>query len=158
SPGENRAVPSGKREHDLCGRRDPTRDRLARAPPMGVAPPTGALTVHPHALCPMCSRGAPMSSATPVTGPCAAPPPPSGGTAYAQLARLIRQSGPMRRRPGYYSWKITATALLLLAGWAAFVLVGDSWWTLAAAVFLGVMFAQMRFLGHDAGHKQISGS
>jgi fatty acid desaturase len=29
---------------------------------------------------------------------------------------------------------------------------------LAVAVFLAVMFAQMGFLGHDAGHKQISGS
>jgi fatty acid desaturase len=84
--------------------------------------------------------------------------PPPRGSDYAQLGRLIRQAGLMRRRPGYYSWKITATALLLAAGWAGFVLVGDSWWTVAVAVFLAVMFAQMGFLGHDAGHKQISGS
>jgi fatty acid desaturase len=99
-----------------------------------------------------------MSTASPVTGSCAVPEPPPRGSDYAALSRLIRQSGLMRRRPGYYSWKISATAVLLAAGWAAFVVVGDSWWTLAAAVFLGVMFAQMGFLGHDAGHKQISGS
>ena len=83
---------------------------------------------------------------------------PPRGSEYAQLSRLIRQAGLLRRRPGYYGWKIAATALLLAAGWAGFVLVGDSWWTVAVAVFLAVMFAQMGFLGHDAGHKQISGS
>ena len=46
----------------------------------------------------------------------------------------------------------------LAAGWAVFVLVGDSWWQLAVAVFLAVMFTQAGFLGHDAGHRQISGS
>ena len=38
------------------------------------------------------------------------------------------------------------------------MLVGDSWWQLAVAVFLAVMFTQIGFLGHDAGHRQISGS
>ena len=46
----------------------------------------------------------------------------------------------------------------MAAGWAAFVLVGNSWWTLAVAAFLAVMFTQAGFLGHDAGHRQISGS
>ena len=35
------------------------------------------------------------------------------------------------------------TATLLAAGWAAFVLVGDSWWQLAVAAFLAVMFTQV---------------
>jgi fatty acid desaturase len=64
----------------------------------------------------------------------------------------------LERRPGRYVWKITVTAVLLAAGWALFVLVGDSWWQLAVAVFLAVMFTQAGFLGHDAGHRQISGS
>jgi fatty acid desaturase len=46
----------------------------------------------------------------------------------------------------------------MAAGWAAFVLVGNSWWVLAVAVFLAVMFTQVGFLGHDAGHRQIFGS
>src|SRR5260370_3571750 len=49
-------------------------------------------------------------------------------------------------------------AALLAAGWAGFVLVGGSWWQLAVAAFLAVMFTQAGFLGHDAGHRQISGS
>ena len=47
------------------------------------------------------------------------------------------------------------TVLLLAAGWAVFVVVGDSWWQLAVAAFLAVMFTQVGFLGHDAGHRQI---
>ncbi|MGE5291697.1 MAG: hypothetical protein ACM3ML_31760, partial [Micromonosporaceae bacterium] len=36
--------------------------------------------------------------------------------------------GVQRRGRGYYVWKIAVTAVALAAGWAAFVLVGDSWW------------------------------
>ena len=39
-----------------------------------------------------------------------------------------------------------------------FFLLGRSWWQLLVAVFLGVMFTQTGFIGHDAGHRQISGS
>ena len=38
------------------------------------------------------------------------------------------------------------------------MLLGNSWWQLALAVFLAVMFTQVGFLGHDAGHRQISAS
>jgi hypothetical protein len=34
----------------------------------------------------------------------------------------------------------------------------DSWWQLAVAAFLAVMFTQVGFLGHGAGHRQIFGS
>lgn len=61
----------------------------------------------------------------------------------------------MRRRPVYYTVKIAVTSLLFVAGWIAFALIGESWWQLVTAVFLGVAFTQVAFLGHDAGHKQI---
>jgi fatty acid desaturase len=48
--------------------------------------------------------------------------------------------------------------LLLAAGWTAFTLLGRSWWRMLAAIFLGIMFTQTGFIGHDAGHRQISGS
>ncbi len=84
--------------------------------------------------------------------------PPVPGSDYAELSRQVRQAGLLERRPGYYVARITITALLLAAGWVVFVLVGNSWWQLAVAVFLAVMFTQFGFLGHDAGHRQISGS
>ena len=80
------------------------------------------------------------------------------GSDYAQLSRSVRAAGLLRRRPGYYSVKIGVNLLLLAAGWAAFFLLGRSWWQLLVAVFLAVMFTQTGFIGHDAGHRQISGS
>src|SRR5215469_14026057 len=80
------------------------------------------------------------------------------GTAYARLSRQVRQAGLLERRTGHYAWRITITAGLFLGGWAALLLVGDSWWQLAVAAYLAVMFTQLGFLGHDAGHRQISGS
>ncbi|HET7015517.1 MAG TPA: acyl-CoA desaturase [Streptosporangiaceae bacterium] len=80
------------------------------------------------------------------------------GTDYSELSRLIRGAGLLRRRPVYYSVKISANLLFYLGGWAVFFLLGRSWWQLLVAVFLGCMFAQCGFLGHDAGHRQITGS
>ena len=85
-------------------------------------------------------------------------PAPRRGSEYAELSRQIRQAGLLQRRPWYYLWKVTVTAVTLAAGWAAFVLVGDSWWQLAVGAFLAVVFTQVGFLGHDAGHRQIFGS
>jgi fatty acid desaturase len=81
-----------------------------------------------------------------------------GGSDYARLSRAVRQAGLMDRRTGNYAWRIAVTVFLLAAGWAAFVLVGNSWWQLVMAVFLAVMFTQIGFLGHDAGHRQICAS
>jgi fatty acid desaturase len=77
------------------------------------------------------------------------------GSEYAVLSRQIRQAGLLARRPRYYGWKIALTGAALAAGWTAFVLIGDSWWQLAVAVVLAVVFGQIGFLGHDAGHRQI---
>ena len=65
------------------------------------------------------------------------------GSEYAQLSRQIKEAGLLEQRPRYYIWKITLTAAALAAGWAAFVLVGDSWWQLAVAAFLAVVFTQI---------------
>jgi fatty acid desaturase len=44
---------------------------------------------------------------------------------------------------------------LFVAGWAGFGLLGRSWYQLLIAAFLAVVFTQVAFLGHDAGHRQI---
>jgi len=102
------------------------------------------------------------------TAPATPPVPPSPasaaaseaqrGSEYAQLSRQIKHAGLLERRPRHYIWKIAIIAALLAAGWTAFVLVGNSWWQLAVAAFLAVLFTQVGFLGHDAGHRQIFGS
>jgi fatty acid desaturase len=81
-----------------------------------------------------------------------------GGSEYAELSRRVRDAGLLDRCTRYYTWKIIVTVGALAGGWAAFVSVGGSWWTLAVAAFLAVLFTQVGFLGHDAGHRQIFGS
>jgi fatty acid desaturase len=80
------------------------------------------------------------------------------GSDYAALSRRVREAGLLDRRPRYYAWKISLTVAALVLGWAAFAVIGDSWWQLADAVFLAAAFAQLGFLGHDAGHSQVFGS
>jgi fatty acid desaturase len=77
------------------------------------------------------------------------------GSDYATLLKAMRRTKLLDRRPGYYAMKITINAVLMAAGWTAFVLIGNSWWQLATAVYLAVIFTQTGFLGHDAGHSQI---
>jgi fatty acid desaturase len=86
------------------------------------------------------------------------PPGTPEASEYAELSRLVRQAGLLRRRHPWYAWKIAGTAAALVAGWTLFALAGDSWWQLAVAVFLAVVFAQLGFLGHDAGHRQVFAS
>jgi fatty acid desaturase len=84
--------------------------------------------------------------------------PPSAsarGSEYAMLSRHVRGAGLLDRRLRYYTWKIALTALALVAGWTAFAVLGNSWWQLCTAVFLAAVFAQIGFLGHDAGHSQV---
>lgn len=74
---------------------------------------------------------------------------------FRVLALQIREAGLLNRRRGYYGVKIGATVVAFAAGWVALVLVGNSWATLGVAAFLGVMFTQLGFVGHDAGHQQV---
>jgi fatty acid desaturase len=80
------------------------------------------------------------------------------GSDYAALSRQIRQAGMLQRRPAYYTAKIAVNTVLLAAGSVAFAVLGRSWYQLIVAAFLGVVFTQIAFVGHDAGHRQIAGS
>ena len=51
--------------------------------------------------------------------------------------------------------RLALTGTALAAGWVALALLHDSWAVLAVAAFLAVMFVQVVFVGHDAGHQQI---
>ncbi|MPQ98205.1 acyl-CoA desaturase [Modestobacter sp. I12A-02628] len=90
-------------------------------------------------------------SATPVTSA----RPERVRSDYSELSRQIRDAGLMDRRPGWYLATIGTTVGVYAAGWAAFVVIGESWWQLVTAVFLGIATTQVAFLGHDAGHKQV---
>jgi fatty acid desaturase len=79
----------------------------------------------------------------------------AGGSDYAELSREIRKAGLLDRRRLYYGIRIALNLVVFAAGWVAFFAIGDSWWQLLLAGFFAVMFTQLSFIGHDAGHKQI---
>ncbi|WP_375296035.1 fatty acid desaturase family protein [Saccharothrix sp.] len=80
---------------------------------------------------------------------------PRRGSDFAELSRLVKQAGLLDRRTGYYVVCLVTAVAVLAATCAAVVLIGDSWWQLVPAVVLAVVFTQIAFLGHDAGHKQV---
>jgi fatty acid desaturase len=74
---------------------------------------------------------------------------------YTQLSRQIKRAGLLDRQRGGYLAKVATNSALLAAGGATFLLLGDSWWQLLTAAYLAVVFTQIAFVGHDAGHRQI---
>jgi fatty acid desaturase len=74
---------------------------------------------------------------------------------YTELSRRIKAAGLLRRRYAAYAVRTALLLLALAGGIAAVVLVGHSWWQLAVAAGLGVVFAQAGFLAHDGAHRQI---
>ncbi|BDH07857.1 fatty acid desaturase family protein [Streptomyces seoulensis] len=77
------------------------------------------------------------------------------GSDFAQLSKLVAASGLMGRRPGYYATRITAVVAFYAGCWAAFVVVGVSWWTLAVAAALAVAYGQVALVAHDIAHRQV---
>jgi fatty acid desaturase len=75
---------------------------------------------------------------------------------YAELAGEIRRLGLLESRPGYHV-AATAAALAALAALVTVTaLMRNSWWLMLVAVAFAVVFAQIGFLAHDAGHRQVS--
>ena len=77
------------------------------------------------------------------------------GSDFAELNRRINAAGLLRRRPGYYAARLTLVTAALVVGWSAFFAVGASWWTLAVAASLAVVFAQVALVAHDLAHRQV---
>ncbi|MEP6817141.1 MAG: acyl-CoA desaturase [Marmoricola sp.] len=80
---------------------------------------------------------------------------PRPTSSYTDLAKLIRDSGLLRRRYGYYWSRIGLAVLAFGALWVGVVWLGNSWYQLLLAAALGVLITQFGFLGHDAAHRQI---
>ncbi len=75
--------------------------------------------------------------------------------AYTRLRDEVRRAGLLDHRPYRYGLKIGFTIAAFAAGWATFVIVGNTWLSAGVAVLLAVLFTQVVFLGHDAGHQEI---
>ncbi|MFG2682324.1 fatty acid desaturase family protein [Streptomyces sp. NPDC048392] len=90
--------------------------------------------------------------------PAARPSRPDTGSEFTPLLRDVKEQGLLDRRTGWYARTIVTNALGLAGVVAGMALVGDSWWVLALAPVLAVLCARTAFIGHDAGHAQISGN
>src|SRR5690349_22794395 len=82
-------------------------------------------------------------------------PRSTAGSDFAELNRRVTRAGLLERKPAYYAVRLTVVSLMLLGGWAAFFLLGASWWNLVVAVFLAVAFTQVVLVAHDLAHRQV---
>lgn len=81
--------------------------------------------------------------------------PRTGTSDFTELAAIVRRSGLLRRRYGYYWTKLAAVPVVLAGAILAFIWIGDTWWQLFTAAGFAVLFTQIAMLGHDAAHRQI---
>jgi fatty acid desaturase len=74
---------------------------------------------------------------------------------FDDLSRKVKAAGLMNPRPGFYLAWMIGNAVMVIAGWTAVLLLGDSWWQLLAAAYLAFWFGQTGLVGHDTGHRQV---
>ncbi len=74
---------------------------------------------------------------------------------YGSLLAQVRRARLLDRSALSYLPRALVLLALVAAGVTAFVWLGESWWQLVVAAYFGVVFTQLGFLGHDAGHQQI---
>ena len=80
------------------------------------------------------------------------------GSDYAALKQTVLAAGLLDRRLVSYGIRGLLTLGFLIATCLAVVWVGNSWYQLINAAVLGLVFGQIAFLGHDAGHQAIFAS
>src|SRR5438105_3084390 len=77
---------------------------------------------------------------------------------YARLKALVREAGLFEPQGTYYAIKLAYTLGMFAAGMALFFLLTGWLRVLVVAPYLGFVGAQMGFLSHDLGHKQVFSS
>lgn len=79
---------------------------------------------------------------------------PSNGD-YAELKRLIKGAGLLKKQPLYYATKMLLLLSMLTLSILFLLFVRSFWLQLLNAVFLAIVTTQLGLLGHDAGHRQV---
>ncbi len=77
---------------------------------------------------------------------------------FGPLRTIISNENLLRRRTGWYARKAGWLVLAILVAVDALLLLQGSWWALLLAPVAAILSAQISFIGHDAGHQQISSS
>ena len=86
------------------------------------------------------------------------PQTPGDSDAFRELRRRIRSEGLLEKQTGYYGFKVVSALVLLGTSVTVLATIDHLGIQLLNAVFLGFVFSQIAFLGHDAGHYQIARS
>ncbi|MER7044682.1 fatty acid desaturase family protein [Streptomyces jumonjinensis] len=81
--------------------------------------------------------------------------PPGQSATFAELLKRVKAEGLLELQPRYYAGKLALNTSLILAGLVAFFALGQSWWQLLVAVWMGFCGGQSSFMWHDAGHKSM---
>ena len=92
------------------------------------------------------------------TGVTAAAPSTRRGSDFTALVKAVRAAGLLERRRGSYALRAALTLAFFAATCLSIVTLGNSWFQLINAGVLALAFAQLAFLGHDAGHQAIFAS
>ncbi|GAA1446555.1 acyl-CoA desaturase [Nocardiopsis tropica] len=77
------------------------------------------------------------------------------GSDFAQLSRRVQEAGLMERTPVYFAVRLSLIGLSFVGVWAAFFLLGDSWWQMLTAVAMAAVFGQVGLVSHELAHLQI---
>lgn len=74
---------------------------------------------------------------------------------YVELKKLIKKDGLLEKQPLYYTYKLVTTFGLFALCIVLLLTVHTFWFQLFNALFFALISAQLGFLGHDGGHRQI---
>ena len=77
------------------------------------------------------------------------------GSDYAVLSKRIAAAGLLRRRTGHYVVRAIVVSAMLIGSWVAIAVLGRTWWVLALAPVMAIVFAQIALLSHDIAHRQV---
>ncbi len=83
---------------------------------------------------------------------------PRSRSDFGPLRTIITNENLLARRTGWYARKSGWLLLTLVVMVGGLVALHGSWWALLLAPVAAMVSAQISFLGHDAGHQQISSS
>ncbi|MFF2521156.1 acyl-CoA desaturase [Streptomyces liangshanensis] len=98
------------------------------------------------------------TTAPPAVEPISEPATGRGaGSDFAPLLRTVKEQGLLERRVAWYARGITVNLVLVAAVVTAMALLGPTWWAMLLAPPLALLSARIAFVGHDAGHSQITG-
>ncbi|MER6408352.1 acyl-CoA desaturase [Streptomyces viridosporus] len=72
---------------------------------------------------------------------------------FAELLKRVKAEGLLDLDTRYDYRRLALNMSLILAGFVAFFLIGESWWQMLVAVWMGLCGVQSAYMWHEVGHK-----